>query len=79
MSRIRQAPTLAPYSAQDRACKSSTPARNTLPIGPMPGAASSVQPSSITLTATASGFPSGQAAGSVTSFTAPAFIVRRSW
>ena len=74
---MRHAPTRGPYSAHDRACKSSTPARSTLPIGPTPGALSSVQPSSITLTETASGLPSGQPAGSVTGAHAPTIRVTR--
>src|SRR3954469_226971 len=63
-SRRRQDPVLGPYSAQDRACRSSTPGFSGLPIGPMPGAESSVQPSRMTLTATAKGRASGQPAGS---------------
>ena len=55
MSSSRQAPTFGPYSAHERACRSSTPAFSGLPIGPMPGAESSVQPSSMTLTERASG------------------------
>src|SRR5476649_214832 len=60
---MRHAPTFGPYSAHERPCRSSTPARSVLPIGPMPGAESSVQPSSMTLTEIASGL-SGQPAGS---------------
>src|SRR3954454_22727845 len=63
-SRRRQDPVLGPYSAQDLACRSSTPGFSGWPIGPMPGAESSVQPSSMTLTATARGRASGQPAGS---------------
>ena len=55
MSSSRHAPTFGPYSAQERACRSSTPAFSGLPIGPMPGAELSVQPSSMTLTEMASG------------------------
>ena len=58
MSSSRQAPTFGPYSAQERACRSSTPAFSGLPMGPMPGAELSVQPSSMTLTEIASGLGS---------------------
>src|SRR5438045_925450 len=44
MSSSHQAPTLGPYSAHERACRSRTPALSGVPIGPMLGAESAVQP-----------------------------------
>src|SRR5581483_12521226 len=67
----RQAPTFGPYSAQERACLSSTPDFSGLPIGPMPGAASSAQPSSMTLTEIASGRSFGQPLGKQASVVIP--------
>jgi hypothetical protein len=56
----RNAPTFGPNSAQDSACRSATPGFSGLPIGPIPGALPSAQPSSITLSEIASGLPAGQ-------------------
>src|SRR4051812_30387867 len=64
-SSSRHAPAVGPYAAQDRPCRSSTPDFKGLPIGPMPGALSSVQPSSMTLTDSATRRPAGQPEGSV--------------